>query len=233
VTLLDERLVTIVLSSGITLAAGLFLIYMGFLSPIFRRSSEALAPDPSVRTFRLIARIMGPLLCGLAGVRMAEDFRRDREPQVLQWREITVPEGRFRVMSPEEFTKDRKDVSCGDWRVTEHCCHAVVPRLGCLVSYLDLPEGVAKLDPAELLNRELDSHVHSGGVTLVSKEPTTFNGYPALHFTLHDVRAGFYVEGTLLLAKQRRYELAVQYTADSSAANRQRFFDSFRILDEK
>ena len=42
---------------------GVFLAYLGYHRPVFRRSSERLVPDRWVGIFRIVARIAGPVLC--------------------------------------------------------------------------------------------------------------------------------------------------------------------------
>ena len=66
---------------------------------------------------------------------------------------------------------------------------------------------------------------------LLSRETAPFAGRPAVRFKLHHVRGGFFVEGVMLLAKGRLYQLAVQFTSESSLPNRQRFFASFQVLE--
>jgi hypothetical protein len=173
---------------------------------------------------------MGLLLCGLASLKIADDIRRELAPQALHWQTQEVREGHFRVASPTEFSKDSRDVPYGEWRVSEHFCRALLPRIGFLISYLDLPDRLRSTDPLEVLNHELDRHLGVGGVQLIDRRATTFAGRPAVQFKLHDVAGGFYVEGFLLRAGSRRYQLAVQYTDDSMSAARKQFFDSFEFL---
>ena len=226
---MNAKLIGILLESGISVIAGIFVTYLGFLSPIFRRSSERLAPDRWVGAFRVAARIAGPLLCIVAGLRIFYDIRQAGTAEVLQWREFTSPEGRFRISAPADFVKEVKPY--GVQHVNEYCFQALVAPLGFLVSYLDLPADVLKSDPKQILNKELDSHVQVPGIELLHKDTTRFAGYPAVRFKAHYVRGGYFVEGVLLLAKERRYQLAVQFTSDASAQNREQFFNSFRVLD--
>ena len=211
--------------------AGIFLTYLGFLSPIFRRSSERLAPDRWVGTFRIIARIAGPLLCIAVGLKIFADIRQENVVEALDWHPITSQEGRFRISAPAEFVKKVNDVPYGGQRVNESCFRAVLPKLEFLVSYLDWPASIPKAEPSELLNTELAVYVQVSGLKLLGKEATRVAGYPAIHFRFQNSAEGFFVEGFLLLAKQRRYQLAAKYTNESSAPNREKFFKSFQVLD--
>lgn len=228
---MNGRLIGILLESGIGLIAGVFLAYLGFLSPVFRRSNEQLAPDRWVGTVRIVARIAGPLLCIFAGLRIYLDFRQENVAQVLPWREYTSTEGRFRISTPADFEKKVKDVPYGERRVSEASFQALAAPLGFLVSYIDLPAEALKSEANEVLNQELAARVRGAGVELLDKETTPFAGHPAVRFKLHYVRGGYFVEGILLLAKERRYQLAVQYTSESSAPNRETFFQSFQALE--
>ena len=149
----------------------------------------------------------------------------------MQWREITSADGRFHVSAPADLIKEVKDIPYGEWRVSESNFRASVPKLGFLVGYIDLPAGMLKTEPNEVLNTELDERVQAAGVELLSKEATRFAGYPAVRFKLHYMPGGVFVEGILLLAKQRRYQLAVHYTSESSAQDCEKFFHSFQVLD--
>ena len=146
-------------------------------------------------------------------------------------RSVTSPEGRFRISAPADFVKEVKDVPYGEQRVSESSFRALLPKLGFLASYLDLPAEMAKAEPGEILNAELDGHVHLAGIELLHRELTPFAGFPAVHFKLHDVSKGIFVEGILLLVKERRYQLAFQYTSESSAPNGEQFFNSFEVLE--
>ena len=75
-----------------------------------------------------------------------------------------------------------------------------------------------KTEPDAILNTELDDRVQATRVELLGKETIRFQDCPAVRFKLHDVPGGYFVEGILLLAKGRRYQLAVQFTSESSAA---------------
>ena len=228
---MDAKLIGILLESGTCLAAGIFLAYLGFLSPVFRRSSEQLAPDRGVGVFRTAARIVGPLLCLVAGVKSFADIRQARAIPELHWREIASTEGRFRVSAPEDFAKEVKDAPYGERRVSEFYYRALVAPLGFLVSYLDLPAEIQKTEPDAVLNKELDERVRATRVELLGKETIRFKDCPAVRFKLHDVSKGIFVEGILLLAKGRRYQLAVQYTGESSQPDREQFFNSFQVLE--
>jgi hypothetical protein len=226
---MNERLTGILVESGIEVIAGLFLAYMGFLSPIFRRSSEQLAPDRWLGTVRVSLRILGPLLCLIAGLRALGGIHQENVVQVWQWHEFTSPEGRFRVSSPGEFQKIGES-PYGEPQVKESSFAATLPTLGFLVTYVDLPSSMLKAEPNEILNEELDRHVRGTGVKLLSKEATPIAGYPAIRFKLRNVQGGFFAEGVLLLAKQRRYQLAVRYTSESSSQDHEKFFESFQVL---
>jgi hypothetical protein len=229
---MNGRLVIgILLDSGIILIAGVFLLYLGFLSPIFRRSSEGLAPDRWVGTFRVIARIVGAVLCIIAGFKIFSDIRQASVFQTLQWREITSREGRFRLRAPVDLVEEVRDVPYGEQRVRESCFRGTVPTLGFSVSYTDLPPAVLKAEADKVLNSELKALAQVTGVILLNKESTRFAGCPAIRFKLHYVRGGYFVEGILLLDKQRRYQLAVQFTNESSAQNCEPFFEKFQVLD--
>jgi hypothetical protein len=90
---------------------------------------------------------------------------------------------------------------------------------------------MAKAEPGEILNAELDGHVHLAGIELLHRESTRFAGYPAVRFKLYHVRGGYFVEGILLLVQRRRYQLAVQFTGESSGPSREQFFNSFRVVE--
>ena len=228
---MNERLTGILVESGIEVIAGLFLAYMGFLSPVFRRSSEQLAPDRWLGTVRVSLRILGPLLCLIAGLRAAAGIHQEGEASILQWQEFTPPEGRFRVSIPGKFDMKVRDVFYGGSQVKESCFDVTIPALRFLVSYVDLPTSMLTAEPNEILTKELDSDVRYAGVKLLSKETTHFAGYPAIRFKLHDVSKGIFVEGILLVAKQRRYQLTVNFINETSARDRETFFDSFQVLE--
>ena len=146
----------------------------------------------------------------------------------MNWREVVPPEGRFRISTPADFVKRVVEEPYG----SESCFRASVPRLGFLVTYIDLPVSVLKADPNEVLNTELEERVKITKVDLLSKKSTRFADCPAVRFKLHDIKKGFYVEGILLLAGDRRYQLAVDYTSESSAKFCDQFFNSFQLVDE-
>ena len=230
---MNGRLIGILFESGVSLIAGLFLAYLGFFSPVFRRSSERLAPDRWVGTFRAIARIVGPLLCIIAVVQYYispnRGIQQSSMVQARHWREMTSAEGRFRISAPDDFTFTKKvlDVPYG----RESRFNATGPTLGFVVSFVDVPATSLTAAPNEFLNGELDEHVHAASVELLSRETTRFAGYPAVRFKLHYVPGGDFVEGILLFAKGRLYQLAVHFTSESSTENRERFFNSFQVLD--
>jgi hypothetical protein len=224
---MNEKLVRILFESGISWIAGIYVTYLGFLSPVFRRSSERLAPDRWVGTFRVLARIAGPVLCILAGLRIFIDFRDESASQVLEWREITSNEGRFRVSSPADFIKTVRDIPYG----SESYFKASLPKLGFLVSYVDLPAGLRNSEPEKLLNGELDINLQAAGLELLGRESIRFAGYPAVRFKLRNTSGGFLVTGVLLVAKERRYQLAFQFTSESLSQSGEPFFDSFQVLD--
>ena len=146
---------------------------------------------------------------------------RTAQVPVAQWREFTSADGRFRVSAPDGFAKeDVKDVPYGTGRVSESTFGVSLPKLRFLVSYADLPPRSEKLEPDKTLNAEFDRLVQANGVELLDKKTAQFAGYPAIRFKLHYLRGGIYVDGIFLLAKQRRYQLALQYTSESSAQDR-------------
>jgi hypothetical protein len=228
---MNERLIGILWDSGIILITGALLTYLGYWSASFGRSSEGIAPDRWVGTFRVIARIVGPILCIAAVIMVTVDLCRIHEDPVLAWRQITSQDGRFRISSPAALVKEVKDVAYGERRVTESRFDGVVAPMGFHVSYIDLPASIVKRKPDDVLNKELEAHIQATGVNLLSKESIRFAGFPAVRFKLHDVQKGIFVEGILLLAKERRYQLAVRFTSESSAQNREPFFNSFQVLD--
>ena len=218
---MNGKLIVILLGPAIGMIAGVFLAYLGFFSPVFRRSSEQLAPDRWVGVFRAITRIIGPVLCIAAGYSIFSAL------EVLPWREFTSLDGRFRISAPGEFVMEVKNEPYG----SESFFRVIVPTQAFLVSYVDLPAGLLKAGPNEVLNSELDARLQVAGLRLLSKESTSFAGCPAVRFKLHNVAGGYFVEGIFLLAKGRRYQLAVQFTSETSAPNREQFFNSFRLLD--
>ena len=227
---MNGRLISIVLNSAVSLIAAACLTYLGFFSPVFNRKSERLVPDRWVGTFRIVARIFGPLLCLVAGLKIFDEVRRENagsEIPAAEWREITSAEGRFRISSPKDFDKEVKVKPNG----SESCFRAVLPKIAFLVSYIDLPTSIKKSDSDDILKAKLDELVQAARAERPSTETTRFAGYPAIRFKLRYTRGGYFVEGILLLAKGRRYQLAVDYTSDTSAQDRQRFFNSFQVLD--
>jgi hypothetical protein len=229
---MDGRLISILWDSAISIVAGIFLVYLGFVSPLFRASSEQLAPDRWVGSFRIIARIVGPVLCIIAGVRVFADIQREKKLPDLTWHEVHSVEGRFCVLSPKDLTKQVADITY-DGRLVRECrFEGIVAPLGFLVSYIDLPASSLKKEPTAILSTELDERIRATGVKRVSNDkPTRIQDYPGIRFKVHNVSGGYFAEGLFLLVKERRYQLAVQYTSESSAPVREKFFSSFQVLD--
>ena len=160
---MNGRLIGILLESGIGMIAGIFLAYLGFLSPIFRRSSEQLAPDRWVGVFRIIARIVGPVLCIVAGSGSLSTSVRPTRVRTCIGARSRSTEGRFRISSPADFVKEVKDVPYGDG-ISESCFRALVSPAGVPRKLSSIcRQSILKTEPNEVLNTELDAHVQATG----------------------------------------------------------------------
>src|SRR4051812_23485859 len=126
---MDARLVEILLYSGISLTTGVFLSYLGFWSPIFRRDGEAL--DQGTAFVRGAFRIVGPVLCAVATTTLIIDLRAKAQTQAVNWHDIEPSGSGCRISVPEKSVVETKvnPVHAGELEFKEYCFSAQVPTL--------------------------------------------------------------------------------------------------------
>ncbi len=235
---MNGRLIAILLDSGVSLLAGTWLIYVGYLSPRLGGKGEGEDSDRVLAVFRRIAKFAGPFLCLMAAWQMYRQCLVINRPVTLNWSEIKSTEGRFSVtfpqepLNPKEYASSSVETRYGDGLVTEYRYRTSVVELGLLLTYRDLPDTVLKAIPENVMIDDLRVKVDAAHVQLLGRQPIQVFGHPGIRFKMHDPKRNFTIDGISVLVGRRIYQLACQFTNDEiTRENRERFFGSFKILD--
>lgn len=118
-----------------------------------------------------------------------------------------------------------------------HLFLADTPDGAYMVSYLDLPEELAKQSTTKsLLDNRRDTAVKNANAQLISEKEITLNGNPGREFTAHAVgKAGErgFLKVRVFLVKDWVYQITVLTLEDRvTEAQMDVFLDSFRLLDD-
>ena len=223
---MGKWLIGIVLQAGVILISGLLLAYLGFLSPVFRRSSERLAPDRWVGIFRNV-RGSSVRCCVLPpdSKIFSASVRKPRSRTCIG----TISLRQTGVSAfPRRPTSSRR--SGMSPTAASARFHAVMPNLGFLVSYIDLPAEILKSTECRLeYGTGPAAAGHEVGTASQRNDPSErLSGGPLQTAQ----RAGrLFCGGHPASGQRAAYQLAVQYTSEASMPTCDQFFNSFQVLD--
>lgn len=166
------------------------------------------------RTFALVA-----LAAGLGTVALAAD-----KPK---YQAFASSAGRYKVLMPGAVKTEVKDLQ-PDRKLTIDSAEFGEDVLYC-VTFIDLPESVAKDDPVKRLDKVRDAVKGSNGKVLSEKavEQGT-EKYPAREVVIE--KPDGVVRNRIVLAGSRMYQVMVEGPREFvTSADADRFFDSFQV----
>lgn len=174
----------------------------------------------------------------LLAVELEKSWEKDH-----RWIEHNDLDGRFRLLSPAEFTHSLDSIETAVGVQAYHTFHLQAPNqeraenVIYALSYVDFPQGSLHHDSLELvteflLGTEEEAGAAVGGETVYAADKLLF-GYPARQWRIdYPSRGGVASARTLaIVAGNRYYELKVFSRSDKGInKSADKFFDSLRIF---
>ncbi|OAV44479.1 hypothetical protein [Lewinella sp. 4G2] len=162
--------------------------------------------------------------------------------QTRYWDQINNADGRFQLLSPQEFEHqvDSLETELGQQAFHTYFFKTPDPRKAenviYVLSYVDYPAGSLHHDSTELVQEFLttteEEAIRSVGGTLVYASEKTISNYPGRQWRIDYNNDGATARTLAVVAGNRYYELKV-FSLKSSGPNKaaNKFFDSFRLFD--
>jgi hypothetical protein len=146
----------------------------------------------------------------------------------LEWKEVTSPDGGFKVLMPPGASKQNADEEPPLGKITLTTYTVKQKGDGYFLGWADLPPK-PPFDPEDFLKGVAKRYDNA---EKKSSKAITFRDNPGLEFELETPK-GRKIVGRLYVVKNRLYELIVigDGSRPPASAEAQKFFGSFQLLD--
>jgi len=160
---------------------------------------------------------------------------------VGDWKEFTSLEGRFRILTPGDFTEKTDTVKTELGALEYHTFFYQVPNeqeaenLFYMVSYCDYPDFTVHSDSTDLLkeffNTTIQAAVESVGGTLIYSADISIDNYPGKFWRIEYLKHKAVIKTKAYVVGQRYYALqTISYTKKSLNQSSDKFFNSFHLI---